>query len=90
MPVNGDAPRRDMWAGRIGRCLAADRQGMISAQQDGTVQPAQMDCPLPQGGSRALSPQVERSVELDEGRPPRHQRNPLSLEIKLSKSVLLH
>ena len=24
MPVNGDAARRDMWAGRIERCLAAD------------------------------------------------------------------
>lgn len=24
MSVNGDAARRDMWAGRIERCLAAD------------------------------------------------------------------
>ena len=24
MPANGDAARRDMWAGRIERCLAAD------------------------------------------------------------------
>ena len=73
MSANGDAARRDMWAGRIERCLARryDRQRAACAQQCGGVQPVQMDGPLSRGGPRPLFPQVERGVELDEGHASR-------------------
>lgn len=37
-----------------------------------------------------IFPQVERTVQLDESRPPLHHRSPLSQEIKLSNTVLFH
>lgn len=61
-------------AGRAHRALPGrryDRQRAVRAQQGGGVQPVQTDGPLPRGGTPAVSPQVERGVELDEGRAPR-------------------
>ena len=64
-----------------------DRQRVVRAQQGGGVQPVQMDGPLPRGGTPAVSLQVERGVELDEGRAPRPRaaalqaRSPLPIRV---------
>ena len=73
MSANGDAARRDMWAGRIERCLPAD----MTVKERYTLNKVvgfslcKWATRFREEEPRPLFPQVERGVELDEGHASR-------------------
>ena len=76
MSVNGDAARRDMWAGRIERCLTS---GMAigewcSLNKGEQVEPVQVARRLPRRGSRPLRREELGDVRMGEGGARRHRR----------------
>ncbi|RDB56536.1 IS66 family insertion sequence element accessory protein TnpA [Slackia isoflavoniconvertens] len=76
MSANGDAARRDMWAGRIERCLAADMTvkewcALNKVAESGLCK---WMTRFREEEPRPLFPQVERGVELDEDHASRPRR----------------
>ena len=73
MSANGDAARRDMWAGRIERCLAADMtvKEWCALNKVAESSLCKWMTRFREEEPRPLFPQVERGVELDEGRASR-------------------
>lgn len=69
MSANGDAARRDMWAERIERCLAADMtvKEWYALNKVAESSLCKWMTRFREEESRPLFPQVERDVELDEG-----------------------
>lgn len=68
MSVNGDAARRDMWAGRIERCLAADMtvKEWYALNKVAESSLCKWMTRFREEEPRLLFPQVERGVELDD------------------------
>ena len=88
MPANGDAARRDMWAGRIERCLAADMTVKERYALNKVAESSLCEwMAYFREGAPTVSPQVERGVELDEGHAPRPRaaalraRSPLPIRV---------
>ena len=73
MSANGDAARRDMWAWRIERCLAADMTAKEWCALNKVAESSlcKWATRFREEESRPLFPQVERGVELDEGHASR-------------------
>lgn len=71
--ANGDAARRDMWAGRIERCLAADMtvKEWCALNKVAESSLCKWMARFREEEPRPLFPQVERGVELDEGHASR-------------------
>ena len=90
MSVNGDAARRDMWAGRIERCLAADMtvKEWYALNKVAESSLCKWMARFREEEPRPLFPQVERGVELDEGHASRPRaaalqaRSPLPIRWK--------
>lgn len=91
MSVNGDAARRDMWAGRIERCLAAD---MTVKERNALNEVVGFSlckwmARFREEEPRPLFRQVERGVELDEGHALRSRaaalRARFSLPIRVNR-----
>ena len=88
--VNGDAARRDMWAGRIERCLAADMtvKEWYALNKVAESSLCKWMARFREEEPRPLFPQVERGVELDEGHASRPRaaalqaRSPLPIRWK--------
>ena len=73
MSANGDAARRDMWAERIERCLAADMtvKEWYALNKVAESSLCKWMTRFREEEPRPLFPQVERGVELDEGHASR-------------------
>ena len=71
--ANGDAARRDMWAGRIERCLTADMtvKERYALNKVAESSLCKWMTRFREEEPRPLFPQVERGVELDEGHASR-------------------
>ena len=90
MSANGDAARRDMRAGRIERCLAADMtvKEWYALNKVAESSLCKWMTRFREEEPRLLFPQVERGVELDEGHASRPRaaalqaRSPLPIRWK--------